>query len=102
LPICDLRFAIEKPLKISLITEQGSKNVFLNSIELATIPKDRRISLTIGHLSFVICRLLFIVGRLSLVVGFSLLVVSVWRGIKNIEDMGPEIVTIQSVTLVTD
>jgi len=43
-----------------------------------------------------------VVGRLSWVIGFSLLVVSTWRGIKNIEDMGPEIFTIQSVTLVTD
>jgi len=35
--IADLRFAIEKPLKINLITEQGPKNVFLNSIALFKI-----------------------------------------------------------------
>ena len=31
--IAVLRFAIEKPLKISLITIQEPKNIFLNSIE---------------------------------------------------------------------
>ena len=55
-----------------------------------------------NHWSFIIYRLSFIIGRLSLVVGFSLLVASIWRGTKNIEDMSPALFTVQSISLVTN